>query len=120
MGDNNYKRLSEIAHIVVLCSFIGLVSLLVAQSAVEKAGFIVWTIRLLPLLIFFPGLIFANVRSHILMCFVCLLYFMVFVQALFSSADNTWPILSMIELVVLFIAAMLFARWRSKSLAVDA
>lgn len=118
MSSDNYRKLSEIAHSVVLCSFIGLVSLLVAQSAVEKASYVQWVIRLLPLLIFFPGLIYANVRTHILLCFVCLLYFMVFVQAIFISPDKAWPILNLIELVAMFVAAMFFARWRSKSLAV--
>lgn len=119
MSSDNFRRLSEIAHIVVLCSFIGLISLLVAQSAVEQSPTMQWLVRLLPLLIFFPGLVYANVRTHILLCFVCLLYFMVFVQGIFSSTNNVWPILSMIELVVLFIAAMLFARWRSKSQSAD-
>jgi uncharacterized membrane protein len=117
MGSDNFKKLSDIAHIVVLCSFIGLVSLLIAELAVEKASTMQWLVRLLPLLIFFPGLVYANVRTHILLCFVCLLYFMIFVQAIFAGTNIVWPILTTIELVVMFIAAMLFARWRSKSQA---
>ena len=119
MSSDNFRKLSDITHVVVLCSFIGLISLLVAELAVGKATTMQWLVRLVPLLIFFPGLVYANVRTHILLCFVSLLYFMIFVQAIFASTDNVWPILSIIELVVMFIAAMLFARWRSKSLAVE-
>ena len=117
MSSNNFRRLSEIAHVVVLCSFIGLISVLIAKLAVEKATIMNWLVGLVPLLIFFPGLVYANIRTHIFLCFVCLLYFMVFVQSVFSNTDNAWAILSIIELVVLFTASMLFARWRSLSQA---
>ena len=48
MGSDNFKKLSDIAHIVVLCSFIGLVSLLIAELAVEKASTMQWLVRYCP------------------------------------------------------------------------
>jgi len=118
MGSDNFKKLSDVTRIIVLCSFVGLLSLLAAQSSVQDSEYPLWAARLLPLLIFSPGLVYANVRTHILLCFVCLLYFLIFVQNIFANINTVWSILGLVELVVLFVSAMMFARWRSKSMAV--
>ncbi len=57
-----------------------------------------------------------NLRSYIWLCFVSLLYFMRLVLALFAQPDNALAIVGMGAVVVLFISAMMYVRWRAREL----
>jgi len=70
----------------------------------------------LPLLIFLPGMLKDNLRSYIWLCFISLLYFIALVERLVAQPDNILAILGMLAVVTLFIAAMLFVRWRAREL----
>jgi len=72
--------------------------------------------HLLPLLIFLPGLLRQNTRTHVWVAFICNGYFLVSVNAIFACPTA----LAAIEIaltVILFISATLFIRWRSRELA---
>ena len=71
---------------------------------------------LLPLLIFIPGAWRSNPRSLALLCFVCLLYFCVITVRLFAPDRTAFDAIAMIAVVTLFVAAMLFTRWRTQQL----
>lgn len=71
---------------------------------------------LLPLLIFIPGAWRRDPRSLALLCFVCLLYFCVLTVRLFAPDRTVFDIAAMIAVVTLFVAAMLFTRWRKQQL----
>lgn len=71
---------------------------------------------LLPLLIFVPGAWRSNPRSLALLCFVCLLYFCVLTVRLFAPDRTLFDVIAMIAVVTLFVAAMLFTRWRKQEL----
>jgi uncharacterized membrane protein len=71
---------------------------------------------LLPLLIFIPGARRGDPRSLALLCFVCLLYFCVVMVRVFAPDRTLYDIAAMIAVVILFIAAMLFTRWRKQQL----
>jgi uncharacterized membrane protein len=71
---------------------------------------------LLPLLIFIPGAWRSNPRSLALLCFVCLLYFCVITVRLFAPDRTAFDAIAMIAVVTLFVAAMLFTRWRKQQL----
>ena len=71
---------------------------------------------LLPLLIFIPGAWRSNPRSLALLCFVCLLYFCVITVRLFAPDRTAFDAIAMIAVVTLFVAAMLFTRWRKQHL----
>ncbi|MGB5146138.1 MAG: DUF2069 domain-containing protein [Porticoccaceae bacterium] len=71
---------------------------------------------LLPLLIFIPGAWRSDPRSLALLCFVCLLYFCVLTVRLFAPDRTVFDIAAMIAVVTLFVAAMLFTRWRKQQL----
>jgi uncharacterized membrane protein len=71
---------------------------------------------LLPLLIFVPGAWRSDPRSLALLCFVCLLYFCVITVRLFAPDRTAFDAIAMIAVVTLFVAAMLFTRWRKQQL----
>ena len=95
-------------------------SLLLSQQAVDawmhQAPGFIWALKLLPLLIFLPGMLKDNLRSFIWLCFVCLGYFMILVQRLFAQPDSPLVITGMVAVVILFTAAMLYVRWRAREL----
>jgi uncharacterized membrane protein len=94
-------------------------TLLLQQAAtawVQHAPWIVWLAVLLPLLIFLPGMLRDNLRTFIWLCFVCLLYFMRLVVAVFARPDDGLAVIGLIAVVVLFLAAMMYVRWRAREI----
>lgn len=110
------ERLSKPAAVLTWSSY----TLLLLQQAVDAwfqdAPWIVWLVKLLPLLLFLPGMLKDNLRSFIWLCFVCLLYFIVLVQRLFVVQGDTLAIVGTVAVVTLFTAAMLYVRWRAREL----
>jgi uncharacterized membrane protein len=95
-------------------------SILLLQQALDawehQAPGFIWCLKLLPLLIFLPGMFRDNLRSYIWLCFVCLGYFLVLVQRIFAQPDNLLVISGLTAVVILFIAAMMYVRWRAREL----
>jgi uncharacterized membrane protein len=50
------------------------------------------------------------------LCFVCLLYFIALVERLFALPGNALAIIGTVAVVTLFVAAMLYVRWRAREL----
>jgi uncharacterized membrane protein len=97
-------------------SLLLLALLQLVESVLQQPPLLVWIMRVLPLLIFVPGMRKDNLRSYIWLCFVCLLYFMTLVLRLFAQPTNPVAILAMICVVSLFVASMLYVRWRAQEL----
>jgi uncharacterized membrane protein len=93
---------------------------LLLQQAVDagmhQAPWFIWMLKLLPLLMFLPGMLNDNLRSYIWLCFVCLGYFLILVQRVFAQPGNLLVIGGLVAVVILFIAAMLYVRWRAREL----
>ena len=77
---------------------------------------IIWLGKLVPLLIFLPGMVRENLRSYVWLCFVSLLYFISLVERLFAQPDSLLAIAGMFAVVCLFISSMFFVRWRAREL----
>lgn len=86
------------------------------DAGMSHAPWFIWTVKLLPLLIFLHGMRKDNLRSYVWLCFVCLGYFIVLVQRIFAQPDSPVVIIGMLAVVVLFNAAMLYVRWRAQEL----
>ncbi|MEZ5571944.1 MAG: DUF2069 domain-containing protein [Halioglobus sp.] len=100
-------------------TWISYTALVVQQAAdawLHAAPWFIWAIKLLPLLLFLPGMLKDKLRSYIWLCFICLGYFLVLVQRVFAQPENVQVIGGLIAVVVLFIAAMLYVRWRAREL----
>ncbi len=94
-------------------------ALLLQQTAdawAYQAPWFIWVLKLLPLLLFLPGMLKDNLRSFIWLCFVCLGYFLILVQRVFAQPDSVLVLGGLVAVVILFIAAMLYVRWRAREL----
>lgn len=93
---------------------------LLLQQALDAwhsdAPWFIWLVKLLPLLVFLPGMLRDKLRSFIWVCFVCLGYFLLLVQRMFAQPDSLLVMGGLVAVVVLFIAAMLYVRWRAREL----
>jgi uncharacterized membrane protein len=95
-------------------------SALLLQQALDawehQAPWFIWALKLLPLLMFLPGMLRDNLRSYIWLCFICLGYFLILVQRIFAEPESPLVIGGLAAVVVLFIAAMFYVRWRAREL----
>jgi uncharacterized membrane protein len=99
-------------------------AVLLLQQAVDawlhQLPLVIWLGKLLPLLIFLPGMLADRLRTFIWLCFVCLLYFIASVERLFAQPESWLAITGMVAVVLLFSSAMMYVRWRARELrAVD-
>ena len=79
----------------------------------------IWLLKTAPLLVFWPWLRKDRPRAYLGICFVALLYFIAAVESVFSSAAQWTHYLNLILICLLFVGAMLSARW-IKMLALSA
>lgn len=107
---------TAVARRAVLASFTVLILAQMLDSWVRQPPLTIWVVRVLPLLIFLPGLARDNLRTYIWLCFVILLYFITLVLRLFNDPRDPVAWVGMSCVVILFTAAMLYARWRSREL----
>lgn len=92
----------------------------VLVSLNDSAPWVIWLLRLVPLLLFIPGMLADRLRSYIWLCFVCLLYFMSAVLRVFAQPQDPVTITGLVAIVALFISAMLYVRWRAQQLKREA
>lgn len=106
----------RISRLITWASLVALLLLQVLDSALQQPPLLIWIMRVLPLLIFVPGMRRDNLRSFIWVCFVCLLYFITLVERLFADPADLVSIVAMVSVVSLFVASMLYVRWRAREL----
>ena len=111
-----WGRPSDKAYIVTWLSWAVLLIVQLADTWLYQLPLIILLGRVLPLLIFLPGMLKDKLRSYIWLCFVSLLYFIALVERLFARPDSALAALGMLSVVTLFIAAMMFVRWRARDL----
>ncbi len=81
-----------------------------------QVPWIIWLGKLLPLLLFLPGMLRDRLRSYIWLCFVSLLYFIALVERIFAQPDSLSAALGLVAVVTLFCAGMMYVRWRAREL----
>jgi uncharacterized membrane protein len=86
------------------------------DAALRGVPWIIWCGKVLPLLIFLPGMLRDRLRSFIWLCFVVLLYFITLVERLFAQPDSTLASVGMVAVVGLFVSAMLYVKVRGPEL----
>lgn len=102
-------------------SLLGLLAMMVLTTVVVPSGGRApnWTICALvstPLLLLLWGVLRGSVTAHIWASFVSLLYFTLAVINLFSPRRSLFDGFELLLSIALFVAAMLYARWRSRAL----
>ena len=106
----------RVARVASWFSWAALVALQAMDAFLLQAPWFTWLVKLLPLLLFLPGMWRDNLRSFIWVSFVSLGYFVVLVQRLFAQPGSYYAISAMVAVVVLFTATMLYVRWRAREL----
>jgi len=107
---------SAVAHLLVWTSWTVLLGQQLVDAWQQQLPWIIWLGKLLPLLIFLPGLLRDRLRSYIWLCFVSLLYFIALVERLFAVPGSALAVTGMVAVVTLFVAAMMYVRWRAREL----
>lgn len=77
---------------------------------------VIWMIQVLPLLIFLPGMMRGSYKTYLWLCFALLIYFTVAVANVVHPRAGWLDVTEVILTLVLFIQAMLFARWQQRQL----
>ena len=117
---NNYQRLSGYTFYTVLFSYASLLvlyvlTLLMYPSCGRSGNLLIAGLHLVPLLCFLPSLMRQHIRSYVWFCFMLLGYFLVAVPNALGCS-TVLNILEPILVVVLFTAAMMHVRWRSRAI----
>ncbi|QIB66661.1 DUF2069 domain-containing protein [Kineobactrum salinum] len=102
-------------YLVWLCWVLLLLQQL-TDALLTQLPWIIWLGKLLPLLVFVPGLLRDSLRSYIWLCFICLLYFIALVERVFALPGQALAWLGLVAVVTLFCSAMLYVRWRAREL----
>ena len=118
---NRVKRVqrgtaSSIAHVLLWVAW----AVLLLQQVVDvwhyQLPWISWLFKLLPLLIFLPGMLRDRLRTYIWLCFVSLGYFVALVLRLFALPGNIPAAIGTVAVVTLFLVGMMYVRWRAREL----
>jgi uncharacterized membrane protein len=103
-------------HHLAIVSYIGLLILIIASvinsnAPAEVSRTLMYSVKLIPLIIFIPGLLKMSARTHVWLCFVVLFYFTQSVVNVWLSKGYWFDVLTCITTISLFIASMMYAHW---------
>lgn len=76
----------------------------------------VWAVAVVPLAAFLPGLRRRAVLTHLWLSLLMLLYMTVSMQRLFMPEFGWTDVLAVASEIILFLASLLFVRWRAREL----
>lgn len=105
------SRKLSIARFSTWAGYITLIASLFGDILYSDTSSILLVFAVTPLLIFLPGLYRKNYRSLMLLCFVCLLYFLAIVPNIYEADSNIFVVSALVSVVFLFISAMMYGRW---------
>ena len=117
---NDYKMLANRSRLLAQVSYwllvlVLLLNTVVSPSCNREPNWVILAVQLALLLVFLPGMLKQNVRSYIWLCLVLLMMFLAAVTTAFACT-TVLTIVEVLLTVALFIAAMLYIRWRSREL----
>jgi uncharacterized membrane protein len=113
------KKLPGARKAVWLCFIFFLLTLVIhgLNDNVSVTGHLLtFLLKLLPLLIFIPGMLKEHYKTYSMLGFVCLMYFTVITVNLFEPGRSIFDIFEMIGVSALFITTILFSRWKQYSI----
>jgi len=89
---------------------------LIASSIAKEQPAAILAVTVVPLLIFLPGFINEHYKTLSMLSFVTLMYFVFAVPYIYAPTRTWFDIVEVTLIVTLFIASMLFSRWKQYSL----
>ncbi|MBV1915386.1 MAG: DUF2069 domain-containing protein [Pseudomonadales bacterium] len=111
-----HGRAARVCKSISAISYVLLVATLISFSFIglepkNPAHWATLAIKVLPLMIFIPGLIQGSERSHAWLCFVVLVYFTLGILELFGLTNRLEGMLITLFSTLLFISSTLYIRW---------
>jgi uncharacterized membrane protein len=118
MNDGIVRKVA-ITRNILLLFYLGLLAIYTLETVLEayptvKVQVFILLVKLVPLVVFSPGLLRGNYKTCLWLCFVLLLYFTVNITRLFEPNPGVLDFAETVFLVMLFISAMMYARWRQQ------
>ncbi|MBB3047396.1 putative membrane protein [Litorivivens lipolytica] len=105
--------------VLLVCFVIELVVLTLTTWWLHQEGrqpsLTIWLVRIVPLLVFVPGMLKRNPRSLAWLCFVILMYFMIAVTEAMSPLRLWINHIEVALSVVIFLSAMMTIRWQAQA-----
>lgn len=102
------RRATMVAYIAMI------LSLVASNISATSVNLAVLAFQVTPLLIFLPGLLKGNTRSHVWLGCLLLVYSTKFISDLVVSEGSLISVLQTLCGVLLFAAAMLYVRWQGQ------
>lgn len=87
-----------------------------AAALLWLSGVGIWLFKVLPLLLFIPGLIQRRHSTSAWLSYVSMLYFVLGVLLTFTPGASGWGWGLSVTTLVLFLSSMLYTRWRKADL----
>lgn len=108
------------SQITALISYLLLLVLLVVSTLLttlppEASRGLMLAVKIIPLIIFLPGLLKGHLRAHIWVCFVVLFYFTRSVVAAYLTEGDLLETAITATTVMLFIASMMNVFWQKRN-----
>jgi len=112
---------------ILVSSYVGLLLVLLLHTFSNKpdaltdlvmtvlAGLGMWLFKVLPLLLFIPGLIKRSHKAASWLAYMIMLYFVLAVLLVFSPGSSIWGWLMVVTTLLIFISSMMFTRWKKRA-----
>lgn len=114
------------ARMAAMVSYFGIMGLFTGDALVTlfqgaPLGVVIflWLFRILPLLIFLPGLRKDNLRAHAWLCFVILLYFFHAVVTAFVPGELFYGVIYSVLCTAVFVSSVTYIRVARKYLGLN-
>jgi uncharacterized membrane protein len=105
-----FKKRLDWGRPLAILSYLSLIAILIYTEWKTPVDWPVVSLKLIPLLVFIPGLIKQTFRTYSWICFVCLIYFVaIFPVAYTRNLWSDWLITALV--ITLFISSMMTSRW---------
>jgi uncharacterized membrane protein len=110
------SRRAKFCHNLSITSYVGLFILMVASvissnAPAEVSRLLMYSIKLIPLIIFIPGMLKMSPRTHVWLCFVVLFYFTQSVVNVWLSHWHWFDVLNCLMTISLFSGSMMYVHW---------
>ncbi len=116
MSQVERSAMTRVLWVALWCLWLALCVQQMADLARFNAPWPMWTLRVLPLVLFMPGVARDNLRAVVWLCFVTLFYFVSAVELIFARPEDSLAVMGLVAVVGLFLAAATYIRARGPEL----
>lgn len=105
------SRKEQLSRAVVVVAWLVLFTVQLLDVLHQVSAWYVSVVKLLPMLMFIPGMMIDDLRSYLWLGIVSLLYFIGLFERIAVCPSDLLGIAGMVAMVVLFVATLLYVKW---------